>query len=130
MPMHWALCGVYPTKVFAALPAIAVNLIFYNNEKINSRSWWALFLFFFLATASHPILDAMTSGGPGVAFFSPFNNTRYFFPFRPIKVSPIGVAAFFSEWGWQLIKSEMLWVGIPSLLLIAPAAALRRLFDR
>ncbi|MBK8609138.1 MAG: hypothetical protein IPL84_04125 [Chitinophagaceae bacterium] len=34
---------------------------------------------FLLAAASHAILDAMTTGGLGVAF-SPFDNTRYFFP--------------------------------------------------
>jgi inner membrane protein len=44
--------------------------------------------------ASHGILDAMTDGGLGVAFFSPFDDTRCFFPFRPIKVSPIGLSFF------------------------------------
>nr|HRC76832.1 rhodanese-like domain-containing protein [Kouleothrix sp.] len=32
----------------------------------------------------HGVLDAMTDGGLGVAFFAPFSATRYFFPFRPI----------------------------------------------
>jgi len=36
-----------------------------------SRGW--LWLYFFLATASHGILHAMTNGGLGVAFFSPFD---------------------------------------------------------
>lgn len=126
----WGHRGFTHSFVFAALLAVTVNVVFYREEKINTGKWWALFLFFFLATASHPILDAMTTGGLGVAFFSPFDNTRYFFPFRPIKVSPIGIAAFFSEWGWRVIKSELVWVGIPSLLLIALAAALRRLFGR
>lgn len=126
----WGHRGFTHSFVFAALLAVVINLVFYREEKINSIRWWALFLFFFLATASHPILDAMTTGGLGVAFFSPFDNMRYFLPFRPIKVSPIGVAAFFSEWGWRVIKSEFIWVGIPSLLLIALAATLRRLFGR
>src|SRR5215468_4654933 len=33
----------------------------------------ALGFYFFLATASHGLLDALTDGGPGVAFFSPFD---------------------------------------------------------
>ena len=39
-------------------------------------------LYLFLSTASHGVLDALTDGGLGVAFFSPFDQTRYFFPFR------------------------------------------------
>ena len=126
----WGHRGFTHSFIFAALLAVAINLIFYREEKLNSRRWWALFLFFFLATASHPVLDAMTTGGLGVAFFSPFDNTRYFFPFRPIKVSPIGVAAFFSEWGWRVIKSEFIWVWIPSFILIAVSVFFRRLFGR
>jgi inner membrane protein len=29
--------------------------------------------------ASHGVLDALTNGGHGIAFFSPFLNERYFF---------------------------------------------------
>jgi hypothetical protein len=35
---------------------------------------------FSFVTASHGMLDAMTDGGLGVAFFAPFDNARYFFP--------------------------------------------------
>jgi len=41
----------------------------------------------------------MTDGGMGVAFFSPFDTTRYFLPWRPILVSPISVMRFLSERG-------------------------------
>lgn len=37
----------------------------------------------FLATASHGVLDALTNGGLGVAFFSPWNAARHFFPWHP-----------------------------------------------
>jgi hypothetical protein len=33
-----------------------------------NRAW--LWLYFFVAAASHGFLDAMTNGGPGVAFFA------------------------------------------------------------
>jgi inner membrane protein len=80
---------------------------------------WQVFLFYFLSCVSHSILDAMTTGGLGVAFFSPFENSRYFFPFRPIKVSPMSVASFFEGKGLVVIKSELIWIGIPTLLLLA-----------
>ncbi|MBD2767986.1 metal-dependent hydrolase [Hymenobacter sp. BT664] len=67
----------------------------------------------FLATASHGVLDAMTTGGLGVAFFSPWDQHRYFFGLRPIAVSPIGIRAFFSGTGLRVLSSEALWVGVP-----------------
>ena len=71
-----------------------------------------VFLFLFSSTLSHGIFDAITDGGLGVAFFSPFENGRYFFPWRPILVSPIG-AGIFSEWGWRALKTELQWVWLP-----------------
>ncbi|MDG5489993.1 metal-dependent hydrolase [Psychroserpens sp. SPM9] len=67
----------------------------------------------FLSTISHGVLDAMTTGGRGVGFFIPFENSRYFFPWRIIKVSPIGIEKFFSEWGLRVILSELQYIAIP-----------------
>ncbi|BAO74942.1 putative membrane protein [Winogradskyella sp. PG-2] len=61
----------------------------------------------------------MTSGGKGVGFFIPFENSRYFFPFREIKVSPIGVERFFSEWGVNVLLSELKYIGIPCFIVLA-----------
>ena len=80
-----------------------------------NRTW--LWLYFFLATASHGILDAMTNGGLGVAFFSPFNNTRFFLPWHPILVSPISLTRFFSGRGVAVLRSELIWIWIPTGLL-------------
>lgn len=76
-----------------------------------------LALYFFFATASHGVLDAMSNGGLGVAFFAPFDNTRYFFPFRPVEVSPLSIEAFFSTSGLAILWNELLWIWLPSLLL-------------
>ena len=73
----------------------------------------------FLATASHGFLDAMTDGGLGVAFFSPVDNTRCFLPFTPIRVSLIGISRFFTARGFAVIRSELLWIWLPTALLIA-----------
>ena len=89
-----------------------------------------VFLYLFLATASHGLLDALTDGGMGVAFFAPFHNARYFFPVAPISVSPIGLTSFISTRGLHVILSELLWVWIPSVIFAVAALALRRLSPR
>lgn len=56
-----------------------------------------VFLFLFLSISSHGFLDAATDGGLGIAFFRPFSNYRYFFPWNPIVVSPLSVGRFFYQ---------------------------------
>ena len=85
-----------------------------------------LWLYLFVATVSHGLLDAFTDGGLGVAFFSPLDSTRYFFPFRPIQVSPIGTN-FFSARGVSVLGSEFVWVWIPCLSFAAVAVVIRSL---
>lgn len=126
----WGHRGITHSFFFAALLALAVIHFFYGQEKICSKRWFALFAFFFFATVSHPILDAMTTGGLGVAFFAPFDNTRFFFPFRPIKVSPISITSFFSSWGWAVLKSEFVWVWIPSFIVIVVSYSIRKLHSQ
>jgi inner membrane protein len=82
----------------------------------------------FLATASHGALDAMTTGGLGVAFFSPFSNRRYFFPWRVLVVSPIGVAPFFSTWGLRVLRSEVLWIWLPCAAVASAGATIRAIW--
>ncbi len=72
-----------------------------------------LVLYFSLAVFSHPLLDMLTDGGSGVALFAPFSGERYFFPWRPIEVSPIGMG-FFSDRGVDVILSEIIWVWLPA----------------
>jgi len=87
-----------------------------------------IFLFLFLSTLSHPFLDAFTNGGLGIAWFAPFSNKRYFFPWRPIAVPPIGIRPFFSAWGWRVIKSEIVWIWLPSASLFAAGQLAKRLW--
>lgn len=60
----------------------------------------------------------MSSGGKGIGFLIPFNNHRFFFPFRGIQVSPLGVSKFFSEWGVQVILSEIKYVFLPCFIIL------------
>ncbi|HYU09952.1 MAG TPA: metal-dependent hydrolase [Gemmatimonadales bacterium] len=117
--------GLTHSLVFAALlGAGVVAVAFPSGAGSVSRS--QLWLYLFLATASHGVLDALTNGGLGVAFFAPFDNARYFFPLTPIQVSPINVRAFFTERGLRVLTSELLWVWLPSVLFATAALWLRR----
>ena len=118
----WGHRGMTHSILFAAAVGIAVGIWL-------GGSWAARIgqsLLFFVITASHGFLDAMTDGGLGVAFFSPFDPTRYFLPWRPILVSPIG-AGFFSERGIAVLWSELLWVWPVALALGLALYGLRRL---
>lgn len=113
----WGHRGFTHSFVFALLLGILVTAVLYRKQLI-SKTGLGYILFFALCTASHGILDGMTTGGRGVAFFSPFENGRHFLPLRVILVSPLGAANFFSAWGLAVLKSEFLWIGIPSLFYI------------
>ena len=80
----------------------------------------------FLCTASHGVLDAMTTGGLGVAFFSPFSDYRYFFPWRVIQVSPLGLRQFVSERAVDVLESELTWVWLPCFVLALFGAGARK----
>lgn len=118
--------GFSHSLVFALLLGILITLVFYRKIKLMTREGITLVLFFFLCTASHALLDAMTTGGLGVAVFAPFDNDRYFLPWRPIKVSPIGLAEFFGEWGLRVLKSEFIWVFLPCLLFMLLISVMKR----
>jgi inner membrane protein len=113
----WGHRGFSHSFVFALFFSLLITSLFYRKYFLSKKGI-ILILFFFLCTASHSILDAMTSGGYGVAFFSPFNDARYFFPWRPIKVSPLGIANFFTNRGLKVILSELIWIGIPGTIYI------------
>jgi inner membrane protein len=116
--------GFLHSLTFAALLAAAVTLFFFRQSN-------PIFHFFicFAATASHGILDAMTDGGLGVAFFSPFDTTRYFFQFRPLLVPPLGIRPFFTSYGLSVLLSEARWVWLP-LAVAVLAAQGGRLLNR
>lgn len=109
--------GLSHSLPFALLLATLVHLATrrFVDRAARGRLWW----FLFLATASHGALDALTDGGLGVAFLAPFSDARSFFPWRPIAVSPISVSRFFSARGLAVIRSELLWIGIPAAALFA-----------
>jgi inner membrane protein len=118
--------GLTHSLAFAIIVGSLVGLIATGVHEDFPASSWRRCLFFFVVIASHGVLDAMTNGGLGVAFFSPWSNHRYFFPWRPIEVSPIGLGPFLSRRGLEVLSSEMKWVWIPTAALVAIAEAYRR----
>jgi len=117
--------GITHSLTFAFIVGISVTVVFFRQPSSSSKQFWGLTFFFFLITASHGILDAVTNGGLGIAFFAPFDNTRYFLPYRPIQVSPIGIIPFFSAWGQRVLLSEIIWVGLPCVVLVSISKLLR-----
>jgi inner membrane protein len=109
--------GFFHSLTFALLWSLLVVLICFHQVPKLSRDWWKLIVLFFLVTASHGVLDALTNGGLGIAFFSPFITRRYFFPWQPIQVSPIGGAFFSSELGRAVLVSEFKYVWLPVAVL-------------
>jgi inner membrane protein len=104
--------GFTHSILFAVVWAYILMKLFGNEAK---KIW---FLVIFLSTISHGVLDAMTDGGKGVGFFIPFINDRFFLPLRVIKISPVGYKQFFSDWGIQVISSEIKYVLLPCTLIL------------
>ena len=120
--------GLTHSIAFAAVFAGFVAFSYRRLARSDVRFGIA-FSFLFFAVASHGFLDAMTTGGEGVGFFIPFSNQRFFLPFRPILVSPIG-ADHFAERAGVVLRSELLWVWAPFGILGILGAIYRRLENR
>jgi inner membrane protein len=124
----WGHRGLTHSVAFASCLSV-VALLFALPYVAGAAHRVVVWVYLFLASASHGVLDAFTTGGLGIAFFSPFDTARYFFPWRPIQVSPIG-ADFFSEQGFLVLKSEFIWVWVPSITFAILAVVIRRLYGR
>lgn len=61
-----------------------------------------------VVVASHGLADALTDGGLGVALLWPFSYERFFAPWRPIPVAPIGIR-FLSPRGMRVAAVELVY---------------------
>lgn len=107
--------GATHSIIFALLMAM---LAAYFHKYLACKKHIA-FIVIYISTISHPLLDALTNGGMGIAFFWPFNNERLFFPWQPIEVSPIGLKSFLTSRGLVVIKSEIILVWLPCISIVA-----------
>ncbi len=114
--------GLSHSIAFAAVLSILIGLALFRR----GPGLWIKFVFLFLSTLSHPLLDMLTNGGLGVALFAPISNERYFFPFTPIEVSPLGIGNFLSWRGLEIILNELVWIWLPSAVLLIIGVYFRR----
>ncbi len=105
-------------SLFAAVLLGALATAFMaRGSPAARRIWPRLWLYFSVVAATHGLLDMATSGGMGIALLSPLDNSRLFFPFRPILVSPI--RGFVSRAGLNAMLSEVatIWTICLALLI-------------
>jgi inner membrane protein len=117
--------GFSHSLLFALLLGMFVVFLAFRDVPKFSKKWWALAAYFFVVTASHGLLDAMTTGGLGIGFFIPFDDTRYFLPWRPVAVSAIRLSKFLSASSMHVLWSEFICVWIPAMLLMGGVWAWR-----
>ena len=117
---HWlGHRGLSHSLLFAVVVATVLARFAFREVPPGSRDgWWVLGLCT-LAIASHGLLDAFTNGGLGIAFFLPFTTSRYFFPIRPLEVSPIGIENFLRGPAFAVFASEILYVWLPVIAVLA-----------
>ena len=87
------------------------------------RSRWLTATFLALCTASHPLLDGVIDRGICNAWLWPLDGARHCLPWRPVPMQ--GVPLF----GPDRLQQELLWIGVP-LLLLANAGQLLRWVGR
>jgi len=95
--------GATHSLLVAALGGFLVSLL---AGKMSSRRG-PLALLCAAVLASHGLLDTLTDGGLGIALLWPFSTERYFAPWRPIPVAPIG-ARMLSARGLRVLLIETL----------------------
>jgi inner membrane protein len=78
--------GASHSLVFAAL----VGILAASAARLHGARPGRTGLIVGLTVATHPLLDALTDGGLGVALWWPLSAERIFFPVRPIPVAPLG----------------------------------------
>jgi len=105
--------GLSHSLIFALFLAGVFTLIL----RVRKEQRMAVFSLLLISAVSHGVLDAVTNGGLGIAFFAPFSNERYFLPWQVLQVSPIGLERFLSSRGLAVMYSELVWIWIPALLM-------------
>ncbi len=111
--------GFTHSILFAVLVAGIVPTLCLRGTRVFSRGWWGLATLAFLATMSHGVIDAFTDAGLGVGFLIPFDETRYFAPWRPLATSPLSVVAFVNGPALRILTNELVWIGVPLLIVMS-----------
>ena len=105
--------GFTHSLFFSIVFGLLIAWIFHQSSRMKYAA------IYILCTLSHAFLDALTTGGRGVAILAPFSEERFFLPWRFIKVSPMSIKRFISQWGVEVLKSEFIYIWIPCLIILA-----------
>ena len=109
--------GLTHSLAFAVAGAAAATFIFSRDSRwVSQRARIALVLG--LALLSHSCLDALSTYSYGIAFFAPFSQQRYRFPWTPLG-DPSGTLV------GQLVQ-EAIFVLLPAVVLAWLAFRVRR----
>jgi len=98
----WGHRGATHSVTFAFAVATALGVAAPKLGLPAVRTW----LIAALTLVSHGLLDTLTDGGLGCALLWPFDLTRYFAPWQPIPVAPIGLD-FISPYGLLVAATEL-----------------------
>ena len=114
--------GFSHSLLFAALVAAIAAFCAPSLKTPRCTAAW----FTGLACASHGLLDMLTNGGHGVAYFWPLSEARFFFPVRVIEVSTLNLRSFFGPTGLAVLISEFRWVWLPAISAALVGIGIRR----
>jgi inner membrane protein len=113
--------GFFHSPFFLAMLALVVAAV-----AVRGRACLPLAALWAGAAITHPLLDMLTDGGSGVMLLYPLTPERFFFPWRPIRVSPLSIARFFDRAGEILLSELPFCAAAVALALAVRAAATRR----
>ncbi len=91
-----------------ALAFVAAFVTRLSPEQVDGgQTRTRLWLLCTIVAVSHGLLDTLTDGGLGIALLWPLSNHRYFAPWTPIPVAPIG-ARMLTGRGLGVVMTEAL----------------------
>ena len=117
--------GLTHSVMFALAFSAIVTWGFFRRPQWTAlqRRLWATFA---LAIVSHGVLDALSTIGSGVAFWAPFSWTHYEFAWQPL--GELGPGSRGPDRVLDMVANEFVWVGLPSLMVVAIARFIRRAY--
>ena len=114
----WGHRGATHSLLFSLMLGVAVGLVapWFRRPVVRTGC---------IATAvliSHALLDTLTDGGLGCALLWPFDRSRYFAPWNPIPVAPIGLS-FLTPYGLFVSAIELALFGPLLWFAVTPSRA-------
>ena len=99
----WGHRGATHSLMFA----LGVGLLAWLVAKVARLAPLSTALLAAAVVTTHPLLDTLTDGGLGCALLWPFSTERFFAPWTPLPVAPIG-RAFLSAEGLHCATVELM----------------------